>query len=48
MYIHPRNVAYDLESFETVHRLLEISVQIGKGEQTPVYLQPTQYLYFSV
>ena len=48
MYIHPHSVAYDLESFETFHRLLVISVRIGKGDHTPVYLQPVQYPYFSV
>ena len=38
MYNHPHSVAYDLESFETSHHLLVISVRIGKSDHTPVYL----------
>ena len=46
MYIHVHSVAYDLVSFETFHHLLVISVRIDKGDHTPVYLQPVQYMYF--
>ena len=45
MYIHSHSVVYHLESFETVLRLLVISVRIGSGDHTPVYLQPVQYLH---
>ena len=33
MYIHPHSVAYDLESFESFHHLLVISVRIGQGDE---------------
>ena len=42
------NVAYDLESFETVRRSPVNSGRIDKSDHTLVYSQLVPYLYFSV